>query len=405
MTDQRTAAISARPVLEAVVGTPFTEGNRVDVLKNGDETFPALLEAIAGARRTIDMLWFAWAGGGVSRQVTEALAERARHGVRVRVLLDGFGSKDMEPAQLRQLRDAGCLTFYYRQVPSWRPTVWNMRSHRRVLLCDETVAFTGGTGIDPNWDGDGRRPQDWRDTSYRVQGPAVAGLRSAFVSAWMQAQVRLPGPLLSDRDSFPPLAPVGDVAVQVLRPPSQPGWSEAAIAIAALLHTARRRVRIATPYARLPRWLLNLVQATTARGVQVQLLVSGPHVERPGVQLQGEVDFQPLLDADVEIWRYQPSLFHTKAITVDGAVAMVGTTNFDVRSLALNEQVALVIEDRAVLAVLDGHFDEDLSLSRRVLPEEWRSRGIRRRALELASDVVGRPIRGWGSIGLADRRP
>lgn len=392
-----------RPVLEALVGVPFTDGNRIDVLKNGDETFPALLEGIRAARRSIDMLWFAWDRGAVTRQVTDALIERAVDAVRVRVIIDGFGGKHVDRVEVRRLRDAGCTVFFYRPLPSWRPTVWNMRTHRRVLVCDETVAFTGGTGVDRMWTGQGDRPGDWRDTAYRVRGPAVAGLRSAFVTAWMQAYVRLPGDLVSDRDEFPALAAAGNTGVQVLRPPSQPGWNEAAVAISSLLHIACDTVRIATPYARLPRWLLRLVVATARRGVRVQLLVSGPHVERPAVHLQAETDFQPMLDAGVEIWRFQPTLMHTKVITLDGAVAMVGTTNMDARSLALNEQVALVIEDAAVVGVLDGHFDEDLSVSERVLPAAWRSRGARRRVLETAADLVGRPLRGWGALGLAGR--
>ncbi|MDT0276444.1 phospholipase D-like domain-containing protein [Blastococcus goldschmidtiae] len=392
-----------RPALEALVGVPFTDGNRIDVLKNGNQTFPALLEAIRTARRTIDMIWFAWSRGEVTRQVTDALVERAADGVRVRVMIDGFGGKDVDRAELGRLRAAGCPVLFYRPLPSWRPTVWNMRTHRRVLVCDETVAFTGGTGIARTWTGQGDRPGDWRDTAYRVQGPAVAGLRSAFVTAWMQAYVRLPGALLTEQDEFPALGQAGDTAVQVLRPPSQPGWNEAAIAIAALLHTARDTVRVATPYARLPRWLLELVVATARRGVRVQLLVSGPHVERPAVHLQAETDFRPMLDAGVEIWRFQPTLMHTKVITVDAAVAMVGTTNFDARSLALNEQVAMVIEDAAVVGLLDDHFDDDLGASERVLPAAWRSRGARRRALEMAAELAGRPLRGWGALGLAGR--
>ncbi|MCZ2857300.1 phospholipase D-like domain-containing protein [Blastococcus sp. VKM Ac-2987] len=400
-------ATSATPrrVLEALVGVPFTEGNRVDVLKDGEQTFPALLAAVAAARRTVDLLWFAWRGGEVSHELAGALADRAREGVRVRVLLDGYGGKHIDRDDLRRLQDAGCTVFFYRPLHTPRFGVWNLRTHRRALICDETVAFTGGTGIDRAWTGDGRHPGSWRDTAFRVEGPAVAGLRSVFVQAWMQAQVRLAGGLVSDDDRFPELTPAGKTAVQVLRPPSQPGWSEAAIAVSALLHSARDHVRITTPYVRLPRWLRELVQGTAERGVRVQLLVGGPHVERPSVHLQGELDFQPLLDSGVEIWRYQPSLLHAKVVSVDGAVAMVGTANFDTRSLALNEQVCLLLDDPAVVSVLDAHFAGDLDDSERVDPERWRARGLRWRALEVASDVVGRPLRGWGAIGLAGRRP
>ncbi|WP_324277676.1 phospholipase D-like domain-containing protein [Blastococcus brunescens] len=360
-------ATGRRPVLEALVGVPFTDGNRIDVLKDGEQTFGALLDAVSAARRTIDMLWFAWDRGAVAGQVADALAERAAAGVRVRILLDDFGGRHIQRQHLRRLRASGCTVVFYRPLPSWRPTVWNMRTHRRVVVCDETVAVTG----EPGSTGCGPGAATGRGLAgHRLpgRGPAVAGLRSAFITSWMQAYIRLPGDLVSDRDEFPVLAAAGNAAVQVLRPPSQPGWNEAAVAIAALLHTTRHTVRMTTPYARLPRWLLDLVVATAGRGVRVQLLVSGPHVARPAVHLQGETQFQPLLDAGVEIWRFQPTLMHAKVITVDGVAALVGTANIDARSLALNEQVCLVIEDRAVVDVLDADFDEDLRASERVDP-------------------------------------
>jgi cardiolipin synthase len=394
-----------RPALEALAGVPFTSGNRVDVLRNGDETFAALVAAIGEATRTIDMLWFAWRSGGVSRQVAAALSAAARRGLRVRILLDGFGAKGAARAEITGLRSAGCDVSFYRPLPSARPTVWNLRSHRRVLVCDECVGFTGGTGIADAWVGDAEGPHEWRDTAFRLRGPAVAGLRSAFVSAWLQTQAHRPGDLLSDEDRFPALVAEGRTAVQVLRPASQPGWNDAAVAVTALLHGAQSRVRISTPYVRLPPWLRGLVQAAAERGVAVQLLVSGPYVERRSVHLQGELDFQPLLEAGVEIWQYQAGLFHPKIITVDRTVAMVGTANLDARSLALNEQVCLVLEDQAVVGVLDTHYEEDLRVSNRIRPDEWPARGLRRRALEIASDVTGRPLRGWGAVGLTGRWP
>jgi cardiolipin synthase len=395
-----------RQVLEVLLGVPFTEGNQVDVLRDGEQTFSALLAAIAGATRSIDLLWFAWRGSDIASEAAAALAERAGAGVRVRVLLDGYGARHAGSDDIRRMRHAGCEVLFYRPVPSVRPTVWNLRTHRRVLVCDETLALTGGTGIADSWTGDGHRPGHWRDTAFRVRGPAVAGLRAAFAGPWLQAQVHLgdSGPV-SDADRFPRLGEAGTSAVQALRPSSGPGWNDAALAAAALLQTAHTRVRITTPYVRLPRWLRGLVSDTARRGVEVQLLVSGPHVDRPSVHLQGQRDYQALLDAGVQIWRYQPSLLHAKVLTVDGALSMVGTANFDIRSLALNEQVTLVLEDRSVTAELDAHFDEDLAASAGLTGPEWRARPMRHRALEAAADVVGRPLRGWGGAGLAGRRP
>jgi len=398
-------APSARAALEGLLGVPFTEGNQVDVLHDGAETFPALLAAIAGSRRSVDLLWFLWGKGDIGRRIADALVERAHRGLRVRVLLDAFGAQDMDVALVDRMRAAGCVVLFYRPMPGRRLTVWNMRTHRRVLVCDGTVAFTGGTGIADSWTGNGDRPLHWRDTAFRLRGPAVAGLRAAFALPWLQAVTSGRQGFVDTGDAFPPLPPVGESAVQVLRASSAPGWNEAAMAFAALLHTVRRRVRVSSPYVRLPPWLRDLVLATAARGVQVELLLSGPHVDRPSVHLQAEREYQALLDGGVEIWRFQPTLLHTKVVTVDGRTAMGGTTNFDVRSLGLNEQVCLLVDDPAVTRVLDTDLDRDLSRSERLDPSQWRRRPMRQRALERAADLVGRPLRGWAGAGLAGRRP
>ncbi|MGY1683138.1 phospholipase D-like domain-containing protein [Geodermatophilus sp. SYSU D01176] len=239
-----------------------------------------------------------------------------------------------------------------------------------------------------------------------MSGPAVAGLRAAFAGPWMQAEAGPGGGgPISPGDDLPALPLAGSSAVQVLRPSSGPGWNDAALAVVALLRSARTRVRVTTPYVRLPGWLRSLVCDTAGRGVAVQLLVSGSHVERPAVHLQGQREYQPLLDAGVEIWRYRPSLLHAKVVTVDGETAMVGTANLDARSLALNEQVCVLVDDRSVTGLLDDQFDDDLPVSARVTSAGWRSRPVTHRVLETAADVVGRPLRGWGGAGLIGRRP
>ena len=388
-------------VLEALLGVPFTEGNRIDVLRDGSEIFPAWLEAIGEATRSVDLLAYLWGKGAISRQIAEALIERARAGVRVRVLLDAMGSKGIDRSIVGDLRDAGAEVLFFRPVPTWRVTAINARTHRRALICDEEVAFTGGTGIDRAWTGGGRAAGNWRDTGFRLRGPVVDGVRGAFITTWVQTPHALIGP----QDRFPPLSHAGNAAVQVLRSASQPGWNDAMVALIALLHTAQQRVQITTPYARIPVRLLELLTATARRGVQVRLLLPGPHVDHPLVRLQGDHDRQALLDAGVEIWGYQPSMLHTKVVTVDGQLAMVGSTNVDARSLVLNEQVALVVADAETTADLDRHFEDDLLHSRRTTSENWKKRGRRKRILESAAHTVGRPIRGMGAAGMTGPTP
>jgi cardiolipin synthase len=389
-----------RRQLEALLGVPFTTGNTLQVLRNGVEVFPAMLDAIAGSTRSVDLLWFLWGRGEVTERIADALAERAAAGVRVRVLLDGFGAKGSAPAQLARMRDAGCDVVFFRPVRGWRLTTANLRTHRRVLVCDETVGFTGGTGIDSAWTGAGDRPSAWRDNAYRITGPAVDGLRAAFAQDWLQS----PRPVSDHADAFPAHDTSGSSSVQVIRAISQPGWNESALAVLALLDLAQHRVRATTPYLRLPERWHEALAAAVRRGVQVQLLVPGPHVDRPFVAAQSRHGHGRLLDAGVELWQYQPTMMHAKVVTVDGSLALVGTTNLDHRSFDINEQLALVVDDDEVTSLLDAHFDEDLESSVGLSPSRWHDRGRRERLVEAAADLVGRPLSGLGSRGLTGRR-
>lgn len=383
------------------MGVPFTEGNHVEVLRNGEEIFPSWLEEMRGATRSIDLLSFLWGKGQITDEVADALADRACAGVRVRVLLDAMGSKGTPHAQVEMLRAAGVSVQFFRPSPTWRLTVVNARTHRRVLICDERVAFTGGTGIDRAWVGDGRSVGSWRDTAVRLRGPAVDGLRGAFTASWVQT----PNHLIDDRDDFPTHPSAGATSVQALRPASQPGWNDAVVACLALLHTSAQRVRIATPYLRLPRRLLEAICATAGRGVQVQLLIPGPHVDHPLVRLQGQHNFGALLAAGVEIWCYQPSMMHTKVVTVDDRFAMVGSTNLDARSLVLNEQTALVFDDPVTTSTLDSDFDADLLRSHRIAAEEWAERGRGQKVLTSVAHAAGYPVRGMGARAMTGPAP
>lgn len=388
-----------RRALEVVLGVPFTEGNAVQVLRNGAEIFPAVLAAIRGATRSVDLLWFSWNSGAITERITAALADRAAHGVRVRILLDSFGAHHVDRRQLAVLRRAGCQIAFFRPLRTWRLTVLNQRTHRRVLVCDEQLALTTGAGVDRHYAGEADDPDHWRDSGVLVRGPAVAGLRGAFATDWAQTRF----PLFDGADTFPAADAPGGSALQVVRAGSQPGYNEAALALHTLLALARRRVRLVTPYVRVPKSWHRLLGAAVRRGVQVQIVLSGPHVDRRWVQLQSQRGFAGLLRRGVELWCYQPTLMHAKLVTVDGRFGMVGTTNLDLRSLALNEQVGVLADDPALTAVLDAHIDDDLGRSQRLTETEWGARGLRQRALEVIADLAGQPMRGLGAEGLTRR--
>lgn len=386
-------ATTYRRVLEAFTGIIATDDNEVAVLRNGAQIFPAMLDAVERAERTIDFMTYIYWTGEITERFATALAERARAGVRVRILLDAFGSRRMDDRLIQQLRSAGAQVEKFRP-PSLKMWRWNMRTHRRVLVCDEQVAFTGGAGIAEEWMGDADTPDSWRDTHFKVQGPAVREVHAAFLSDWLEVS-----PTVFDAaDRFPEPRAAGATKLQVIRASSQPGWNDAALAIGALIALARERIRITSAYFRPPRHFAELLYQAVARGVAVEVLVPGPHAEPAVARWAAEYHYEDLLANGVTIWSYQPTMHHGKVVTVDGTVALVGTTNFDARSFAINEQVGLLIHDAGVTATLDEHFDDDRDVSRRIELSTWRQRDRLQRAREVAAHLATFGMRGGGAV-------
>ena len=378
-----------RRALEGLLGIPFTDGNRVDVLLNGDQIFPAMLEAIRGATATIDFLTFIYWAGSIGEEFAEALAERAESGVRVRVLLDSLGSQSIDEALIERLEDAKAQVEWFRPVSKLRFWEANHRTHRKILVCDEEVAFTGGVGIADEWRGDARDASEWRDTHFRVRGPAVDGLRGAFVCNW--AETGRP-PFDEGVDRFPDQPAAGSAAVQVVRGMSEAGWSDVATLMRVLLSLARERVRITSAYFVPDDDTSDLLCEMARRGISVEVLVPGPHIDKRFVQVGAEAEYEPLIQAGVRLWAYQPTMLHPKVVTVDGAVASVGSANFDSRSLNLDEEVNLVVLDRDVVAELDVHFEEDLERSEPIDEGDLAARGPGQRAKETATSLLKRNL-------------
>lgn len=382
-----------RRVLEAFTGIPATGGNRVTVLRNGVEIFPSMLEAIERAQRTIDFMSYVYWSGDITRRFARALADRAEDGVRVRMLLDGFGTRPMDRALHRGLRRSGVMVETFRPLSGWKVWEWNLRTHRRVLVCDDEVAFTGGVGIAEEWEGDADEPGRWRDTHFKIEGPAVDGIHAAFYSGWLE----LDKPVVDEADRFPERRHVGTSRVQVIRAASEPGWNEAALAVSGLLMLARERIRITSAYLRPPQHFVDMLCAAVERGVEVDVLVPGEHTHPAPARWAAEYHYEELLERGVNVWLYRPTMHHGKILTVDGIVALVGTTNFDARSLALNEQIGLVIHDPYVTATLDVHFDDDRAVSEGLDRTAWRDRGLPRRAREVSAHVATFGFRGGGA--------
>lgn len=382
--DMRLARLRRR--LERLIGIAATEGNALTPLRNGDEIFPAMLRGIRGARYTVDMMTFVYWRGDIARDFARALAERARAGVRVRLLLDGFGSRLIEKELLDDMERAGVQVAWFRKPLYLSPLKQNHRCHRKVLVIDEETAFTGGVGIAEEWCGNARDTHEWRDTHVEVRGPAVDGIAAAFAQNWAECHDEL----FDDRDRFVDHRPQGGAIVQVVRGSASFGWQDMQTLMRVMLESAEERFRLATAYFSPDTYFIDLLCATAQRGVEVEILLPGPHTDKRVCQLAGQHHYAELIACGVEIYQYQPTMMHAKVITVDHVAALIGSTNFNRRSLDHDEEAMLAVLDEHFTGVLDGHFDEDLAVSELIQEGRWKRRSALQRARELAVQPVRR---------------
>ncbi|MEU6502542.1 phospholipase D-like domain-containing protein [Streptomyces californicus] len=376
--ERRTLRLRRR--LERLIGIAATEGNALVPLRNGDQIFGAMLEAIRGAEHTVDLMTFVYWRGDIALKFAEALADRARAGVRVRLMLDGFGSRLIEKDQLAMMDEAGVTVTWFRKPLYLSPLKQNHRCHRKVLVVDEQTAFTGGVGIAEEWCGDARNEHEWRDTHVQVTGPAVDGLAAAFAQNWAECHDEL----FDDSDRFITEEHHGDSIVQVVRGSASFGWQDMQTLIRVVLESAEERVRLTTAYFAPDAYFTGLLCAAARRGVEVEILLPGPHTDKRVCQLAGQRYYEELTACGVKIYQYQPTMMHTKSITVDRVASLIGSTNFNRRSLDHDEEVMLAVLDRDFTATLDGHFDEDREKSVLIEGARWKRRDLLQRAREAA---------------------
>lgn len=379
------AADRIRRRLERLIGIAATEGNALRPLRNGDEIFTAMLDSIRAAEHTVDMMTFVYWKGDIARRFAQALAERARSGVRVRLLLDGFGARLIEKDQLEAMDRAGVQVSWFRKPLRLSPLKQNHRCHRKVLVVDEEVAFTGGVGIAEEWCGDARNENEWRDTHVEVRGPAVDGLAAAFAQNWAESHDEL----FDDRDRFIKHRPHGDAVVQVVRGSASFGWQDMQTLLRVMLESAETRFRLATAYFAPDEFFVELLCAAARRGVEVEILLPGPHTDKRVCLLAGQQHYEELTSCGVRIFQYQPTMMHAKVITVDHVATLIGSTNFNRRSLDHDEEVMLAVLDQTFTATLDRHFDDDLAVSERIREGRWKKRPVAQRVREAAV----RPLR------------
>ncbi|MEU5896511.1 phospholipase D-like domain-containing protein [Streptomyces venezuelae] len=381
--EARVARIRRR--LERLIGIAATEGNALVPLRNGDEIFAAMLAGIRRAEHTVDMMTFVYWKGDIALQFAETLAERARAGVRVRLLLDGFGSRLIETEQLAVMERAGVEVAWFRKPLYLSPLKQNHRCHRKVLVVDEETAFTGGVGIAEEWCGDARNEHEWRDTHVEVRGPAVDGLAAAFAQNWAECHDEL----FDDRDRFIEHRPRGGAIVQVVRGSASFGWQDMQTLLRVMLESAEERFRLSTAYFSPDPYFVELLCAAARRGVEVEIVLPGPHTDKRVCRLAGQHHYEELVACGVKIYQYQPTMMHAKIITVDGVAALIGSTNFNRRSLDHDEEVMLAVLDQEFTATLDEHFEADITVSELIRQDRWK----RRSAVQRIREAAVQPIR------------
>ena len=372
--------------LSAYAGTGVMRGNRVEVLLNGDEIFPAKLRMIKSARKTINYAQYVWEEGAPSEDIANALAKRCRDGLAVNILLDAVGALSMPSDYRQRMVDAGCKVESFRPLSPFAIDKVNYRNHRRILVADGLVGITGGSGTSGKWGGNGRQADHWRDTDVWVEGPVVEQLQGAFVENWLEAT----GIALGGGDYFPAFTePKGEVAAQVVR--SSPAGGGAAMYTMYLLamNSAKRSIDITNPYFLPDEKMIDTLVKTARRGVQVRLLLPGA-IDHNLVRQASRSELGRLLQARVQIYEYRAALLHAKTMVVDGEWATVGSTNLDNRSFGLNDEVNLVVYDGGVARRLQRAFVDDLSRSEQVTYQSWKDRGMVSRFLEMLSV----PVRG-----------
>ena len=374
-----------RREMSVMLGPSITEGNRVTALQNGDEIFAAMLAAIRGARSTITFETYIYWSGEIGEAFSNALAERARAGIPVNVTVDWVGSAKMERALLTRMEEAGV------QIKRYRPLKWynfrrlNYRTHRKLLVVDGRIGFTGGVGIADVWQGNAEDPNHWRETHFRVEGPVVAQFQAAFNDNW----IKTTGELLNGTTYFPTLEPAGAHDAHLFIASPAGGSESMHLMYLLVLAASTRTIDLAASYFVPDELAIEAFVAARQRGVRVRILVPGPWIDSESVRLASKGTWGRLLEAGVEIHVYQPTMLHTKLLVIDNEMVSVGSTNFDPRSFRLNDEANLNVYDREFASAMSAVFEQDLTKAKAYTFEMWKRRPLRERIAE----KLLRPIR------------
>lgn len=375
-------------LLEQTLGIPFTTGNSIQVLRNGDQIFPAMLKAIHRANERVEFLTFVYWTGNIAHEFARALAKKADEGVDVFVILDSFGSSKMPKELLELMEKKGVQIEFFRPLTHWK--VWKMdnRTHRKVLICDGEIAFTGGVGIASEWEGNACNENEWRDTHFLIKGPAVFGLQAAFMENWIESG----RPLRFDHKIKGDDNPDPKVLIQVIRTSASVRWSDIVMLYQVLIKMARESIRITTAYFNPSPVIIDLLKDAAARGVNIQIMMPGRPTDSDVSRVAGDESFDILLDAGIELLYYQKTMLHAKIITLDGMLSCIGSANFNHRSMLKDDEINVVILDKKVTEELNDHFMVDLKRCDKVDNSRWKKRSVMKRVSEKVTNLYKHEI-------------
>ncbi|GGB98814.1 cardiolipin synthase B [Oxalicibacterium flavum] len=353
-----------------LLGPAIVGGNRAQALQNGEEIFPAMLEAIRGAQKTINFETYIYWSEAIGKEFAEAFAERARAGVKVHVLIDWVGSSKMEQSYLDLMEAAGVEVRKYHPLKWYNLARMNNRTHRKLLVVDGRIGFTGGVGIAGQWTGHAQDPDHWRDSHYRVEGPVVAQMQAVAIDNW----IKTTGHVLDGPDYFPELKPVGDDHAQVFSSSPQGGSESMRLMYLLALTAAQKSIQLAVSYFVPDEMTRRVLIDAARRGVKVQIIVPGEHMDVEVVRRSSRGMWGELLQAGIEIYEYEPTMYHCKVMIVDDLMVSVGSTNFDDRSFRMNDEANLNVYNAAFARDQVAVFNDDLRHAHRITYEEWRNR-------------------------------
>ncbi len=358
------------PSIAGMTQAVILEGNRAEILQNGDEFFPALLASIAGAKATIHFETYVWWTGGICDEVAEAFAKRAREGIEVRVTVDALGAMKMKSRLRDLMRKAGVKLSLYHPIQIMDIGQLNKRTHRKLAIFDGREAYIFGHGISRKWTGHGQDEEHWRDTGVRLRGPVVNAVQAVFAQHWIEET----GEVLVGEQYFPHLDPAGELRMHVLAGAPLGGVSDLELMFKMAIASAQKELLIQNPYFIADEETTSLLKRAVKRGVDVRIMVPGKVTDSPIVNDAGHRHFSEMLNAGVKIFCFERTLIHQKILIIDGIWSHVGSTNLDSRSFDINEEAGVGIIDEGIAVELKAAFEDDLKACEEMKAESWDSK-------------------------------